>query len=199
MSLKVFTGLPASGKTSALIDEMISRREAGGRVLLILSSEHESLTKRPNIKVGGFMGCRDENKSFPIDAVLNSSEAASLLAAQEPPTMVVFDEAQYFKPDLVSSWHNASKRGVDVLVGTPSEHQLKLLADISHDPVHIEVKCSCGSATASQVLYERDLTYPRHLCDECYAKEKSAAIASLLAEVRKSEPFPDKLHTYQPF
>ena len=199
MSLKVFTGLPASGKTSALIDEMISRREAGGRVLLILSSEHESLTKRPNVKVGGFMGCRDENKSFPIDAVLNSSEAASLLAAQEPPTMVVFDEAQYFKPDLVSSWHNASKRGVDVLVGTPSEHQLKLLADISHDPVHIEVKCSCGSATASQVLYERDLTYPRHLCDECYAKEKSAAIASLLAEVRKSEPFPDKLHTYQPF
>lgn len=123
MSLKIFTGLPGSGKTSALIDEMVSRKETGGRVLLVLSSEHESLTKRSNVKAGGLMGCRDENKSFPIDAVMDSSEAASLLAAQEPDTMVVFDEAQYFKPDLVSSWQSASERGVDVLVGTPSAHQ----------------------------------------------------------------------------
>ena len=56
MSLKVLTGLPASGKTSALIDEMVSRKETGGRVLLVLSSEHESLTKRSNVKAGGLMG-----------------------------------------------------------------------------------------------------------------------------------------------
>ena len=199
MSLKVFTGLPASGKTSALIDEMVSRKETGGRVLLVLSSEHESLTKRSNVKAGGLMGCRDENKSFPIDAVMDSSEAASLLAAQEPDTMVVFDEAQYFKPDLVSSWQSASERGVDVLVGTPSAHQLQRLADIPHEPIHLEVECSCGRATASQVLYQKDLTYPQHLCSDCHAKQKSEAIASLLADVRISEPFPDTLHTYQPF
>jgi KaiC/GvpD/RAD55 family RecA-like ATPase len=79
MSLKIFTGLPGSGKTSALIDEMLRRKETGERVLLILSSEHESLTNRPNVKAGGLMGCRDKDKSYPIDAVMSSSEAGCLL------------------------------------------------------------------------------------------------------------------------
>ena len=79
------------------------------------------------------MGCRDKNKSYPIDAVMDSNEAAALLATQEPGTMIVFDEAQYFHPALVGSWQTASERGVDVLVGTPSEHQLQLLANISHE------------------------------------------------------------------
>lgn len=199
MSLKIFTGLAGSGKTSALIDEMTSRRDAGGLVLLILSSEHEALISRPNVKAGGLMGCRDESKSYPIDAVVSSSEAAAILAAQEPGTMVVFDEAQYFKPDLVTSWQSESERGVDILVGTPSPRQVQLLADIPHEPIHIEVPCSCGKAPATQVLYDMDLTYPQHFCSNCHEKQKSDAIASLLTDVRRSEPFPDELHTYQPF
>ena len=199
MSLKIFTGLPGSGKTSALIDEMINRKNSGGQVLLILSSEHEALTKRPNVKPGGLMGCRDKNKSYPIDAVMDSSEAASMLAIQTSGTMVVFDEAQYFQPALVGSWQTASERGVDVLVGTPSVHQLQLLADITHEPVHLEVECSCGKGPATEVLFEDDLTYPKHLCSECHSTQKTEAIASMLADVKRSEPFPNKLHTYQPF
>ena len=199
MSLKIFTGLPGSGKTSALIDEMLRRKETGERVVLILSSEHESLTNRPNVKAGGLMGCRDKDKSYPIDAVMSSSEAGAFVAAQEPGTMVVFDEAQYFQPELVQSWRTASERGVDILVGTPSQHQLELLTDIPHEPVHIEVQCSCGQMSATQVLYEEDLTYPKHLCSDCYTKRRSDAIASLLAEVKRSDPFPNELHTYQPF
>ncbi len=199
MSLKIITGLPGSGKTSALIDEMIDRENAGGQVLLILSSEHEALTERPNVKPGGLMGCRDKNKSHPIDAVMDSKEAAALLASQAPGTMVVFDEAQYFQPALVRSWQTASERGVDVLVGTPSEHQLQLLADIPHEPIHLDVACSCGKAPATEVLYEDDLTYPKHLCSDCHSTQKTEAIASMLADVKRSEPFPNKLHTYQPF
>ena len=175
MSLKIFTGLPGSGKTSALIDEMLRRKETGERVLLILSSEHESLTNRPNVKAGGLMGCRDKDKSYPIDAVMSSSEAGAFVAAQEPGTMVVFDEAQYFQPELVQSWRTASERGVDILVGTPSQHQLELLTDIPHERVNIEVQCSCGQMSATQVLYEEDLTYPKHLCSDCYTKRRSNA------------------------
>ena len=80
MSLKIFTGLPGSGKTSALIDEMLRRKETGERVVLILSSEHESLTNRPNVKAGGLMGCRDKDKSYPIDAVMSSSEAGAFVS-----------------------------------------------------------------------------------------------------------------------
>ena len=199
MALKVFTGLPASGKTSTLIDEMINRKNAGGHVMLVLSSEHEALTKRPNVKPGGLMGCRDKNKSYPIDAVIDSDEAAALLATQEPGTMIVFDEAQYFHPALVGSWRTASERGVDVLVGTPSVHQLQLLADITYEPIHLEIECSCGKAPATEVLFEDDLTYPKHLCSDCHSTQKTEAIASLMVDVRRSEPFPNKLHTYQPF
>lgn len=199
MSLKVFTGLPASGKTSTLIDEMINRKNAGGHVMLILSSEHEALTKRPNVKPGGLMGCRDKNKSYPIDAVMDSNEAAALLATQEPGTMIVFDEAQYFHPALVGSWQTASERGVDVLVGTPSVHQLQLLADITYEPIHLEIECPCGKAPATEVLFEDDLTYPKHLCSDCHSIQKTEAIASLMVDVKRSEPFPNKLHTYQPF
>ena len=167
--------------------------------MLILSSEHEALTKRRNVKPGGLMGCRDKNKSYPIDAVTNSNEAASILASQTPGTMVVFDEAQYFQPALVGSWQTASERGVDVLVGTPSVHQLQLLADIPHEPIHLEVECSCCKAPATEVLFEDDLTYPKHLCSNCHSTKRTEAIASLLAEVQRSEPFPNKLHTYQPF
>ena len=104
------------------------------------------------------MGCRDKDKSYPIDAVMSSSEAGAFVAAQEPGTMVVFDEAQYFQPELVQSWRTASERGVDILVGTPSQHQLELLTDIPHERVNIEVQCSCGQMSATQVLYEEDLT-----------------------------------------
>ena len=112
-----------------------------------------------------------------------------MLAIQASGTMVVFDEAQYFQPALVGSWQTASERGVDVLVGTPSVHQLQLLADITHEPIHLEVECSCGKGPATEVLFEDDLTYPKHLCSECHSTQKTEAINSMLADVKRSSHF----------
>ena len=98
MSLQVFTGLPATGKTSAIIDAMNDRKAQGGQVVLVLSNEHEELTRRPNVRAGGLMGCRDANKQYPIDHVVETKEATRLLATAAPGTLMVFDEAQYFSP-----------------------------------------------------------------------------------------------------
>ena len=53
MGLKVYEGLPASGKTKAIISEMDRRRSFGDRVMLVLSNEHEELTRRPNVREVG--------------------------------------------------------------------------------------------------------------------------------------------------
>jgi thymidine kinase len=199
MSLRVYTGLPASGKTSAIITEMESREKAGGKVLLILSSEHEALTRRPNVKPQGLMGCRDQNKSHQIDDVIDSHEAAKLLEAQEPGTLVVFDEAQYFQPDLVHGWQQAAERGVDILVGTPSKDQLTRLEGVPHELVDMKVTCSCGAEESTHVVYKDDLIYPTHLCNRCYEEHMTLEVDRLLEVVKESEPFPGDLHTYQPF
>ena len=198
MSLQVFTGLPASGKTSAIISAMTDREADGGEVVLILSSEHEELTRRPNVRPGGLMGCRDLTKKFPIDYVVETAEAGRLLAAARPGTLMVFDEAQYFSPRIVNEWAAASDRGIDILVGTPSIAQLDALSDYNFINTHMTVTCECGR-DSSQVIYSEDLVYPRHLCNDCYEEHMSTEVGNLLDLVKASEPFPGELQTYQPF
>ncbi|SVC56873.1 uncharacterized protein METZ01_LOCUS309727, partial [marine metagenome] len=160
MSLLVYTGLPASGKTKAIITALEERKQQGEKVLLFISAEHEELTNRPNVRDKGLMGCRDQAKSFPIDHVVDTKTAVHLMADLTEDYTVAFDEAQYFQPSIVGSWQSASERGIDVIVGTPSQVQLDLLESTPHERVELTVKCSCGKATAVHPVYEDDLVYP---------------------------------------
>ena len=199
MSLLVYTGLPASGKTKAIITALEERKQQGEKVLLFISAEHEELTNRPNVRDQGLMGCRDQAKSFPIDHVVDTKTAVRLMADLTEDYTVAFDEAQYFQPSIVDSWQSASERGIDVIVGTPSQVQLGLLESTPHERVELTVNCSCGKATAVHPVYEDDLVYPKHLCDTCYGLNVKTEVESLLATVHQSEPFPNENHTYQPF
>ena len=84
MTIYVYTGLPATGKTSTLIKTMREKETAGGKVELFLSSEHEELTRRPNVKPGGLMGCRVPGLNFRIDHVCSTKEAVKLLKGSAP-------------------------------------------------------------------------------------------------------------------
>ena len=199
MSLRVYTGLPASGKTKAIITEMEKRSNEGRQVILILSSEHEELTRRPNVKPGGLMGCRDQARKFPIDYVIDTNAASELLLTTSPGTLVVFDEAQYFQPTIVADWHAAAQRGVDITVGTPSPAQVAILKSLPHESIELTVNCQCGNNVATRAVYTSDLVYPNHLCEGCYEEHMQTQISNLLDLVHKSKPFPGDLHTYQPF
>ena len=199
MTIYVYTGLPATGKTSTLIKTMRERESAGGKVELFLSSEHEELTRRPNVKPGGLMGCRVPGLNFRIDHVCSTKKAVKLLKDSAPGTLVVFDEAQYYKPGIVDAWCSASARGLDVLVGTPSADQLKILQKTEYQREHMEVDCRCGKRSATHVIYENGMVYPVHLCEPCYEESVNSAITALLRDVREASPFPGDLHTYQPF
>ena len=199
MSLRVYTGLPASGKTSAIIAALEQRKSEGGNVFLILSNEHEELTRRKNVRPGGLMGCRDPSKKFPIDLVIDTQQAEEMLGQTEPGTLIVFDEAQYFKPQIVAHWATASERGLDIIVGTPSLAQLEALETVQHDHIQMSVPCGCGEGNATQVIYRDDLVYPTHLCNKCYEEHMNTEVGQLLEIVKEAEPFPGELHTYQPF
>ena len=199
MSLRIYTGLPASGKTKAIITEMESRKKDGSEVVLILSSEHEELTRRLNVKPNGLMGCRDPEKRFPIDYVVDTVTATQLLADFEPGTLAVFDEAQYFQPELVAEWRQAANRGIDILVAMPSRAQLIALRRVPHERIHLKVPCSCCAVEATQVVYKDNLVYPTHLCERCYEEHMNNEVAQLLEMVKTAKPFPGDLHTYQPF
>ena len=125
------------------------------------------------------MGC-DRTKKFPIDLVIGTAEACELLAGPVEGSLIVFDEAQYFDPKIVPAWVDASERGADILVGTPSRVQLEALEGAQYELKKQEVLCSCQKRNATHVMYTEDFTYPDHLCDRCYylrmkEEEKKAA------------------------
>ena len=163
--LNVFTGLPATGKTTKLIQNMKAAKDAGGDVKLFLSSEHYELTRRPNVKPGGLMGCRTPDTTFPIDYVCDTQEAGDILASMAPGAMAVFDEAQFFSHHIVKHWNSAAKNGVKIYVSSPSASQLLRLKTVKNQHHKFTVDCSsCEVELATDVMYKTDLTYPIHLC-----------------------------------
>ena len=199
MNLRVLTGLPGSGKSRALIREMQRRSSAGDEVVLCLSSEHVELTRRPNVRPGGVMGCRQPGLGYEIDHVVDTSQAIKILSRTNPGTLAVFDEAQFFQLGIVDAWLAAAKRGVDVLVASPSKPQLKKLTGLGYETENLEVECTCCVRKATQVTYGIEAAYPIHLCDQCFEDQMKQEIEQLLSDVREAEPFPGENHTYQPF
>ena len=199
MALRVYTGMPGTGKSSALIREMRNQSVAGKHVALFLSNEDEELTRRHNVKPGGLMGCREPGLNYEIDYVVDTYDAMEILSRLIAGTLAVFDEAQFFRSDIVEAWALASKREVDVLVASPSEHQLLMLREIVHERVHLEVLCECDERNATRFSYQHDNVYPIHLCELCYGNRMKQEIEQLLSDVREAEPFPGENHTYQPF
>lgn len=199
MSLTVFTGLPAVGKTTKLIEDMRAHEKNGGKVFLFLSSEHKELTRRKNVKPGGIMGCRTPGYNFKIDYVVDTQEAARLLKGLNPGDMAVFDEAQFFRAELVAPWIKAAGRGVDVLVGTPSLEQLDILRQNGQNITEITRLCRCGKADATTVIYEDNLTYPIHLCADCHDAHQKDVLNEIFDEMRATDPFPGEDKSYQPF
>lgn len=198
--LIVLTGLPGTGKSSFLIRALRAHKEAGRQVSLLLSSESSHLTRRANVAPGKFMGCRVPKLGFPITDVVPTATARALLEAAPAGSVVAFDEAQYFQPELAQHWLEASRRGVFVIVGTPSRAQLALLTAAGVSPRNLDADCAlCGHVKSDTVIYKTNLKEPTHVCSACARTFEADALAKLLADVEAGSPFPGEKHTYQPF
>ena len=96
MTIKVYTGLPSSGKTSNLINQLKKGKENNEEVYLFLSNESPILTSRKNVKNVRFMGCRNPNLNYKIDYVVSTSEAIEIMSSQKNISTFAFDEAHFF-------------------------------------------------------------------------------------------------------
>ena len=127
------------------------------------------------------------------------AECIEVLETMTAPALAAFDEAQYFGEALVSHWIDASERGVDVVVATPSAAQLEELSARGYSPVVLTMPCDvCLRAEASLPLRlpQKDRTLT--LCERCHDAIVSAASAEIVERLRAQGPYPGEDALYQP-
>ena len=142
-TIEVFTGPMFAGKTTGLIDRMVSFAGAGVKTLLI---KHASDTRYATSAVTTHSGVALEAKpATDVDALHN-------LVASHPEVRVVgVDEAQFFSQGIVAWARDLRMRGVTVvLAGLDRESNgnyfgpmpwLLAHADVVHK---LSAECECG-------------------------------------------------------
>lgn len=202
MSMKILTGPPGSGKSEYLIRKVQSARDAGQKVLTVSCCESLILQSRPALVKHGRINSRS-GLATELDRFETLENTIRLLETAEDGWLLAFDEAQYFGPDIVSAWCEASNRGVDILIATPSHDQLKMLSRRGHRHTALTLTCQeCGSNEASTYfcLFDERTNKDRtvSVCDRCHGTMKRAAEEKAVCLLREQDPYPGEEVIYQP-
>lgn len=198
MSMEILTGLPGSGKSEYLIRKVQSARDADLKVLTVSCCESLILQSRSALAKHGRISSRS-GLTTKLDRFETLENTIRLLETAEEGWLLAFDEAQYFGPDIVSAWCEASDRGVNVLIATPSHAQLKLLSKRGHRHTVITLTCQeCGSREASTFFCHLDEDRTVSVCDNCHDTMKQAAEERAVYLLRKQAPYPGEAIIYQP-
>lgn len=198
MGMEILTGLPGSGKSTYLIEKVQSARDAGLRVLTVSCCESLILQSRPNLTKNGRIGSRS-GLTTKLDRFETLENTIRLLETAEDRWLLAFDEAQYFGPDIVDAWCEASDRGVNILIATPSHDQLKLLSKRGHKPTELPLTCQeCGGGEASAFFCHLDENKTVSVCGSCHRSMKREAEEKAVCLLRKQAPYPGEAIIYQP-
>jgi thymidine kinase/SAM-dependent methyltransferase len=199
MSLHVFTGLPGSGKSSRLIELVNSAIAQGQPVSTFVCSESPTLAERKGLRVLRILSCRRPGLHCPLNYFVSTTEAAEILARISSGTLAAFDEAQFFGPEIVKHWNEASCRGVQILVSTDSVPQLQLLKDCPTTETVFKMQCQkCGKAEASTYVVVHETHTTMALCGQCHEEMTEAARRDLLERLERQPPHPGEKAIYQP-
>lgn len=201
MSLDVFTGLPGSGKSSRLIELVNSARSKGKLVRTFACSESPILARREGLRVYGTLGCRRPGLTCPLDHFVSTKTAVNILSGTSPATLAAFEEAQFFGPEIVPHWLEASRRGVEIVISTPSPPQLELLKGHPVIETVFTTKCQkCGLTEASTFLVDPESPSRETiaLCPNCNERIMEVARRDLLERLRRQAPYPGEAAIYQP-
>ena len=198
MSMEILTGLPGSGKSDRLMRRVQAARRAGLQVETIACSESLVLQSRPNIAKNRRMAARS-GISVGLDRFEPLQDAIRFLKMAESGWLLAFDEAQHFGPEIVGAWCEASDRGVDILVASPSQAQLKLLQERGHDPTALKMACQkCGREDATEFFVQLDEKKTLSVCDGCCEKMRKASAKKAVRLLKKQAPHPGRKIIYQP-
>lgn len=204
MSLEVFTGLPGSGKSSRLIELVNSALARGQPVATFACNESPVLAQRERLRVQRLLGCRRPELTCPLHHFVSTTEAMSILRGLSGGTVAAFEEAQFFGPEIVPGWLDASRRGLETIVSTPSIPQLELLRNHSVNETIFKIRCEkCGERDASTGLLNPASDHPASdvtmaLCSQCSDEMIATARRDLLERLQRQGPHPGEKAIYQP-
>jgi SAM-dependent methyltransferase len=204
MSLHVFTGLPGSGKSSRLIELVNEARSQGKPVQTFACSESPALAQRERLRVHRLLGCRRPELTCPLHHFVSTTEAMGILRGLSEGTIAAFEEAQFFGPEIVPSWLDASRRGLETIVSTPSVPQLEILRNHQVTETIFKLRCEkCGEREASTGVINPASDHPASdvtiaLCSQCGDKMTATARRDLLERLQRQGPHPGEKAIYQP-
>lgn len=198
MSITVLTGPSGSGKSHLLIQAVKEALAEEREVSTFMAKDAVVRSPDPNIWCHGVIACREPGFICSLDHLVSSEECAAILDGLEPGTLVAFDEARFFDQGITDAWIEASQRGLEVLISTPSTTQLAALGE---RPVvkHLTVPCKrCGQADATSHLVFPGETDATALCSDCRAAVTKEARLEIVTRLKRQGPYPGEETLYQP-
>lgn len=195
MSISVFVGLPGSGKSTFLIQEVCKARSQGRPTFTFASTDNPHPQHRAGLRA---LACRRPDLSCTLDYFVSTAEACSQLEALPEDSLAVFDEAYRFRPQIAESWARASEKGVEVMLATPSGPQRQVLGAHGFTETSFSVQCqSCGANEAtSAIVLPDDSTLA--LCQTCDLEKTREARAEIVRLLHAQGPYPGESVIYQP-
>ncbi|HMJ05311.1 MAG TPA: methyltransferase domain-containing protein [Chthoniobacterales bacterium] len=168
-------------------------------VLTFACGAAPALAAREGLRVHRRLASRRPGLTCPLHHFVDAAEAAEILARTPPGTLTAFDEASYFNQGLVPAWQEASQRGVEVLISTPSSEQLEALGTEAFTETVFAMKCEdCGNADASTFIVSPETDRTVALCSACERARTAAARADVLERLERQPPHPGEKSIYQP-
>ena len=204
MSLTVLTGLPGSGKSKYLIEQVLEAREQSRPVKTFECSESPWLQADEYVRDWRLIGSRVDGLKCALDHFVSTAEAKDILNGTPPGALVAFEEAHYFDAAIVSSWLEASGRGLDVLVARPSDSQLARLDGNAYEELKFGLQCGrCGvrEAVTFVLLPDAGPDHPESttaLCEVCDAEVTAEARSEIVDRLERGSPYPGEKTIYQP-
>ena len=199
MPITLLTGLAGSGKSARLLETVNTALEQGRPALTFACSEAPWLQGREDIQVYQVLTCRRPGLVAPLHHFVTAEQSVEILRRTAPGTLVAFEEAQYFGPSLVPHWLEADRRGLHLLIASPSGGQLRRLNGHACDRVHLVITCQrCGAADAVGYfrLPDRDATVS--VCEACRDEMTRLGHRQIVDRLREMAPSPGQEVTEQP-
>jgi SAM-dependent methyltransferase len=199
MSIEVLTGLPGSGKTTALVEEMNSLRNSNLPVFLFVPRARET-EQNLALTEFGVIATR-AGKSVKVDHFSRPPQIARILQNFQTasPTTLLFDEAQYFGEDFVPLWISLARAGHRIVIATPSQPQLNALRNVEHNLRRLHLSCNLmGDGEATEFFVVPDGHTTLSVCARCADVLRHLAMDSVRERLIASDPHPGEPVIYQP-
>ncbi len=198
MSITLLTGPSGSGKSRRLIEVVQAAQAQGRAVSTFMARAAAQRSADPNVWSHGKIGSREPGLLCRLDHIVTSEECADILRTLAPGTLAAFDEARFFDVGVVDAWREASRRGLELLVSTPSPEQVAVLGDGAIE-TRMSMTCRrCGLRDAASSVVLPGTRDAISVCADCDEEIARPVRAEVVTRLRQQEPYPGEEALYQP-